>query len=57
MPDPRPRRPASDRPQPGLPIPDSQIRALDRRHTLEEQQRHFLTSYPAPHFFRRRPPA
>ena len=54
----RRRPPAPDRSSLDQTIPDSQERALDRRHSLEEQQRAFpRTSIPSPHLFRRRPPA
>ncbi len=37
-------------------VPDSQRRALERRHALNEQQRQFPQNVPAPHFIRPRPP-
>jgi hypothetical protein len=48
-----PRRPVSS-----VPVPDSQVRALQRRQSLDEQQRAFQGTYPAPHFLKlkHRPP-
>ena len=37
-------------------VPDSQLRALERRHSLDEQQRGFVHAVPAPHFLRPRRP-
>jgi hypothetical protein len=51
------RPPACDRPNPAASVPESQNRALDRRHSLAEQQRTFRGVYPSPHLLRRRPPA
>jgi hypothetical protein len=36
---------------------ESQNRAVDRRHSLAEQQRAYQAPYPSPYIFRRRPPA
>src|SRR4051812_19189212 len=57
MHDPRPRPSAGDRSNPSASIPDSQNRALDRRHSLAEQQRAYQGPYPPPYLTRRRPPA
>jgi hypothetical protein len=57
MHDPRQRPSAGDRSNLSTPVPDAQNRALDRRHSLAEQQRTFQPPYPAPHVLRRRPPA
>ena len=37
-------------------VPGDQSRALLRRQALDEQQRAFRPTYPAPHMLRRRPP-
>lgn len=39
-------------------VPDSQLRALDRRHALDQQQRNFRDRdpIPPPHCLRNRPP-
>jgi hypothetical protein len=37
-------------------IPDAQLRALERRHALDAQQRSFDGGIPAPHLWTRRPP-
>ncbi len=47
----RHRSPAIDRSHTVRTIPDSQARALDRRHSLDEQQRAFQSSYPRPTCF------
>jgi hypothetical protein len=57
MHDPRPRPSAGDRSNPSASIPDSQNRAVDRRHSLAEQQRAYQGPYPPPYLTRRRPPA
>ncbi len=58
MNDTRQRPPAVDRTNPHAAVPDSQARALDRRHSLDQQQRAFQgPSSPTPYLFRRRPPA
>jgi hypothetical protein len=56
MHDPRHRPAANDRSNPAASVPDSQNRAIDRRHSLAEQQRTFQSLYPIPYLFRRRPP-
>lgn len=57
MHDPRTRSPEGQHANPSDPgIPDSQARALDRRHALNEQQRTFRNAVPHPHFRRPRPP-
>lgn len=39
-------------------VPETQRKALDRKHALDDQQRHFATSpaIPGPHLGRGRPP-
>lgn len=53
---PRPRSYPASGSNPPAPIPESQARALDRKHALDDQQRNFQNSVPAPHFPRPRPP-
>jgi hypothetical protein len=57
MNDTRRLHPPHDRSNPGLSVPDSQARALDRRQTLDQQQRTFQGSCGATPSARRRPPA
>jgi hypothetical protein len=56
MHDPRQRLGAGERSNPNTSVPESQNRALDRRHSLAEQQRAFQGPYPPPYLLRRRPP-
>jgi hypothetical protein len=56
MRDRRPRPNPPERPDPAVTVPDDQTRALQRRQSLDDQQRTFQGSYPSPHLFRRRPP-
>ena len=37
-------------------VPTAQSRALDRRHSLDNQQRSFRGGLPTPHILRPRPP-
>jgi hypothetical protein len=57
---PRPHAPPPDAPEPSEgagAIPDAQLRALERRHALDAQQRTFDGGgIPAPHLWSRRPP-
>jgi hypothetical protein len=58
MNDTRQSPPTVDRTYPHGAVPDSQARALDRRHSLDQQQRAFQApSSPMPYLLRRRPPA
>ena len=41
MPEPRHKAHVPTPPRPNIGVPDAQARALDRRHTLDEQQRAF----------------
>jgi hypothetical protein len=54
--DPKPRRYPAEASQPATAIPDAQRRALERRNTLNEQQRNFSNPIPGPYFPRQRPP-
>jgi hypothetical protein len=56
MHDPRQRPSAGDRSTSTVTVPESQNRALDRRHSLAEQQRAYQGPYPSPYVLRRRPP-
>ncbi len=38
-------------------VPEAQARALIRRHSLDEQQRAYQGTPPAPHLLRKRPPS
>jgi hypothetical protein len=53
----RQRVPAGYLPRQSESIPESQARAVERRHHLDEQQRSFRKSGPAPGGSRPRPPA
>ena len=54
MRDPRPRTTTIKRPDAASTVPAPLTRALVRRQALDEQQRTFQGSYPAPHFLRRK---
>jgi hypothetical protein len=56
MRDPRLHTNPTPRSETAVTVPDDQARALQRRHSLDEQQRTFQGAYPGPHLFRRRPP-
>jgi hypothetical protein len=47
---------AGDRPTTTISVLKSQNRAVDRRHSLAEQQRAYQATYPSPYILRRRPP-
>jgi hypothetical protein len=57
MSDTRLRPPALDHRKTSLSIPSEQTRALDRRHSLDEQQRTYQGISRSPHFSRTRPPS
>lgn len=53
----KPRRPyTAEAANPPADVPEAQRQALERRTSLDEQQRRFGSAIPEPHFHRRRPP-
>ncbi len=56
MHDPRQQSSAGDRSTTPVSVLETQNRAVDRRHSLAEQQRTYQATYPSPYIFRRRPP-
>jgi hypothetical protein len=56
MHDPGQQRSAGDRSMTTISMLKSQNRAVDRRHSLAEQQRTYQATHPSPYLFRRRPP-